>query len=268
MTTSPLDRFDSAGLGELNAAAALQTRIDRKYVLSLSALDAAMAGMSGSCRALDIDGRRRFGYESTYFDTPEFDCYFAAERSRPHRFKVRARSYVDSDVHVLEVKTRDRGALTVKTRQAATPETHQTLDAAALDFIGDTLADQLGGRADTTGLPRLEPRLRTSYQRTTLLLEADPSDERQDACRVTIDTSLEFDRPGKVHRSAPELVVVETKSPGPPSVLDRRLWSKGHRPLKISKYGTGLALLTPALPANKWNRVLRQNFGWAPVRGR
>ena len=58
-----------------------------------------------------------------------------------------------------------------------------------------------------------------------------------------------------------DVLVVETKSgsarPGP---LDRRLWALGHRPTRISKYGTGLALLTPDLAGNRWHRVTSRHL--------
>ena len=48
-----------------------------------------------------------------------------------------------------------------------------------------------------------------------------------------------------------------SKSPGPPSVADRALWSLGYRPTKVSKFGTSLAVLRPELPSNRWTRALR-----------
>jgi hypothetical protein len=57
------------------------------------------------------------------------------------------------------------------------------------------------------------------------------------------------------------VLVIETKSPpGAAGPLDRRLWSLGHRPVRISKYGTGLALLTPDLPGNRWHRVTSRHL--------
>ena len=94
--------------------------------------------------------------------------------------------------------------------------------------------------------------LNTRYRRTTLLLPG--------GSRATVDTDLEWeDTHGSVLRR-PDLVIVETKSAGAASELDRLLWRHGHRPASLSKYGTGLAALRPALPANKWNRVLRRHF--------
>ena len=67
--------------------------------------------------------------------------------------------------------------------------------------------------------------------------------------------------------SAPDLLVVETKSAGPTTALDRALWAQGARPVSISKYAVGMALLDPTLPAHKWTRVLRR-LGRTPLNER
>ena len=96
--------------------------------------------------------------------------------------------------------------------------------------------------------------LHTSYRRTTLLLDGG-------AGRATIDRDLRW---ASSHGTAAvgDVLVLETKAgsarPGP---LDRRLWELGHRPVRISKYGTGLALLTPDLQRNRWHRVTTRHLG-------
>ena len=82
-------------LDELNAAAALQTRRDRKYVLTPDELGRLLADLPPA-RVLEIDGSRSFAYDSTYFDTPELDAYRLAATRRRRRFKVRTRTYVDT----------------------------------------------------------------------------------------------------------------------------------------------------------------------------
>ena len=56
-------------------------------------------------------------------------------------------------------------------------------------------------------------------------------------------------------------VIVETKAGASPTDLDRILWSQGHRPARLSKYGVGVAALDPSAPALKWHRVLTRDLG-------
>ena len=70
-----LDELAPVTLDELNAVAALQTRVDRKYVLTPSGVDSLLERLDHDVRVLDVDSRRRFAYESVYFDTPELGSY-------------------------------------------------------------------------------------------------------------------------------------------------------------------------------------------------
>ena len=53
-------------------------------------------------------------------------------------------------------------------------------------------------------------------------------------------------------------MIVETKSGSRPSRVDRLLWRHGHRPTRVSKFATGMAVLDPRLPANRWSAALRR----------
>lgn len=266
---NPFHGLETVGLVELNALAALQTRVDRKYLLAAGDLVGLSDSLRGTARVLEIDGRLQSDYTSTYFDTPALDSYLGAARSRPNRFKVRVRTYLDSDAHYLEVKTRSRAGETIKTRCSAAPDDHEVLRATSQEFVLETLADKHPTRPDLDHAPAvaaLRPTLGTHYQRTTLLIEpvtTEPGVVPRPS-RATIDTSLAFNAPGQVRLSYPDLVVIETKTAGPPSPADRLLWRSGHRPIKVSKFGVGMALVHPDLPATKWNRVLRRDFAWKP----
>ena len=81
---------------------------------------------------------------------------------------------------------------------------------------------------------------------------------------MTIDTDVIWSRPGTADDAwgAPfadlaDLVVLETKAGTRPGAADRLLWARGHRPVRLSKYATGLALIDPDLPDNRWHRTLR-----------
>lgn len=245
-----LSRLPAVALDELVERSALQTRVDRKYVVDPSVAADLLTSAPPGTRALDIDGERTFGYTSVYLDTPDLVGYHLAAHRRRRRFKVRSRSYDASGLAYLEVKTRD-GAHTVKTRLEGQHVHGDRLSAEGATFVADTLADA-GIAPGVVGL--LTPVLRTRYRRSTLQLDGD-------ACRVTLDRDLRWEACATgAARSSPALVVVETKSAGAVSPMDRLLWARGVRPTRISKYATGLAALDPDLPHNRWSRTLRRHF--------
>lgn len=244
-----LHALPAVGLTTLVERSALQTRVDRKY-----AVDGEVAGIlldlvPAGTRALEIDGARVFGYTSVYLDTPGLTSYRLAAHRRRRRFKVRERRY-DGGGSYLEVKTR-AGERTVKTRLEGDHVTARGLSADGRAFVADLLGPT---GLPTSALADLVPVLRTRYHRSTLELA-------EDAGRVTLDQGLSWELvasgPGVAR---PDLVVVETKSTGAATPVDRLLWRLGHRPVRISKFATGLAALDPALPHNRWSRTLRRHL--------
>lgn len=243
------------GLDELNGNAALMTRTDRKYLLLSDALTGLLGG-SGA-RALSIAGRRAMTYESVYFDTPERVSHLGAAHGRRRRFKVRTRHYADTGQRYLEVKTRGVRGLTVKRRIPYEAEDPTRIDRVGEAFVSEQLR---GGNITGVDVRRLRAALRTTYLRSTLLLP-------DGSTRVTVDQALTWSDADNAVSAGP-LIVVETKTAtGTPSAADRVLWSAGHRPVRLSKYGTGMRLLDPRLPGNRWARVIAagQRCGFTPV---
>ncbi|WP_434810831.1 polyphosphate polymerase domain-containing protein [Microbacterium sp. bgisy189] len=253
-----LDELRTIDLEGLNSAAQLQTRVDRKYIIPMRSLPGVLSELPVGAEVLDINGSTALQYASQYFDTPELDSYLGAARGRRRRFKVRARTYVDSGGSFLEVKTRGGRSATVKER---VPVDGDTLDDDAVTYAGDLLADAGIPRAADLA-ERLEPVLVTRYRRATVLL---PAVAGGDASRGTIDVDLTWIGADGSTIELPGSVIVETKSGQRPGALDRALWRGGHRPASISKYGTGMAALDPALPSNKWRRVLTRHFAGNPI---
>jgi VTC domain len=242
-----VDDMRPISLDELVARAPLLTRLDRKYILPVADLPSVLGGLAGAVRVLEIEGRREFGYQSRYFDTPQLHSYLAAAHRRRRRFKVRIRSYTESDLHFVEVKTRGPRGRTIKHRLGH-GSADEALSGAPRGWI-DTVLDGARIGADWP----LSPTLTTRYRRTTLFVPATGS-------RVTIDTALHWIRPDGSAVRIGDRAIVETKSDQSISDVDRLLWSLRHRPCSVSKYGTGLAALRPELPANHWRPVLRRHF--------
>ena len=101
----------------------------------------------------------------------------------------------------------------------------------------------------------VEPVLDTVYRRTTLFLPASSS-------RTTIDVDLRWTSLiDGTELERPAVAVLETKTGSTPSAVDRLMWSHGHRPVRISKFGVGMAALDPQLPRLKWHRAMGRHLG-------
>ena len=106
MTALPLDRFRTIGLDDLVARAEMLTRIDRKYLLTPTEAGEFLNRLTPSTEALSIDGSLAARYATVYFDTSDWASFRMSAHQRRVRMKVRTRTYVDSGVTFLEVKSR------------------------------------------------------------------------------------------------------------------------------------------------------------------
>ena len=228
--------------------AALQTRVDHKYLLTPEQFTALTQRLGAEFAVMQIDGLRTFRYRSTYFDTPEFEQYVAHRQGRRRRYKIRSRTYVDTGLSMFEVKTKGRRGITVKHRREQPLENAAVLSQANLEFATEVLAEEYDQQ-----LPSLQPVMRNAYRRATLV---NPIDGERVTCDVELHFTNEKDR---VH--GPDMVVVETKSADGRGASDRALAELGIRPVSMSKYCLGVAVLHPELPANKWARLLNR-YDW------
>lgn len=235
-------------LDEVLETAELQTRVDRKYIVGVDMLDNLVLGAGAA--VLEIDGSRRFGYETVYFDTSDRQLYLDTAYRRPRRFKVRIRTYLNSGSAMLEVKRKDRRGRTDKARlDIDSGGDRRRLDAEMRRFVDSSVATDVTDRLHETATTR--------FDRTTLV-------DIENRARYTIDHRLTSSAPDGRVVQLNDAVVVECKSAGRATPMDRALWAVGVRPARISKYCTTLALLEPSLPANHWHRTL-QRFDFRSV---
>ena len=224
-----LTGIDAIALSEMSAAA-LMNRCENKFLLLASALPGVLRQLAPHYRVLTMQGRAVLPYRSLYLDTPDFALYYAHHNGRSRRYKVRFRSYEQSQTTFLEVKERQANGRTVKTRA---PE---TAAAFPLQPTSQALLEQV-----PTEDQALEPKLWVNYHRITLVGREQPE-------RLTLDLGLEFRRPGDSHaRQIGDVVIVELKraSPRQPSPFITYARAQGHRETRLSKYGVGCSLLYP-----------------------
>jgi hypothetical protein len=246
-----LEPFERIGLDEVCATAALDDRMDVKYIVSAAELAELARRLLPTHRVLEIDGLRAFSYRSTYFDTADLLTYREHVQGRRRRFKCRSREYVDSGLRLFEIKLKQGWGRTVKHRTELGEGPLDHLDGPQLEFLRARLRD---AHARELGA-ELAPALSMAFTRITLV---DP--ERCE--RLTCDLQLRFAAPdGSGGALAPDTAIVESKSRSGSATADRELRSLGVRPIAgCSKYCIGVGLTYPRVKRNLSLPLLRRHF--------
>lgn len=245
-----------ADLGDISLAAlveqaGLQTRVDTKFIVYPAVLTALIRDLGDDVKVLDIEGRRQFRYSSTYFDTEGWRTYRDHLQGRRLRFKARTRHYVDSDLCMFEVKLEGARGCTEKLRTPHSPRAAHTLTPAARTHLRSVLAD-----AGIREPGPLEPRLLTQYRRATLVHAGREA-------RVTVDSDLVCSGGHGTRSVLTDRVLLEVKTATERDPILAALGRLGVRPVSVSKYCAGVALLHPEVPSHPWRAVLRRHFATA-----
>lgn len=244
----------SVGLAEVLRRAELQHRIDRKYIVPTGTFTRWMQRLGDSLQVLQIDQRRSFRYESIYFDTADLLTFRQHRQDRRRRYKIRTRTYLDSDDCTFEVKLEGRRGATIKDRMPYPIGCRDRLTGAAVQRLSDVLVDH-----DLAMPSELRPVQRVSYRRSTLLLRDAP-------VRITCDAGLRYDSPTGRASGPRDHLIIEVKSATERNAATAALAALRVQPAQISKYCVGVGLLT-GLSANRWQPVLRRYFSRSSAPG-
>lgn len=245
-----IDSFESISLDETRQIAYLQVRIDRKYLIEREFLASIAYELTMDYRALEVNGDRRFQYETAYFDTSEMLLYRSHLQGRRRRFKVRSRRYMHTGDCVFELKYKDGHGQTLKEKIDYPWWHHGQVNEAARSFVAST-AFQRCGIVVTDQLLRA---LDVNFTRVTLVNPRGPD-------RITCDYDLSFRRDRDLKtRLGNRFLILETKGSFGLSVADRLLKARGQRPISCSKYCVGVGAANPRIKNNPYRPLLRRYF--------
>lgn len=236
-----LRRLAPISLDEM-AEVALLDRSETKFVFHEDRLPELLAAVANEYRVLEINGNRLNHYRTLYFDTPEFTLFRRHQAGGRNRYKVRSRTYLDTDLSFMEVKHKVSADRTVKSR-VKTAEFVERISPKTVAFLNTHLPAN-----DWT----LEPKLWNQYTRITLVGRHTPE-------RVTIDLELQFvTNEGRAMR-LPGLVIAEVKRDGAmhDSPFIRHMRAMSLRPTGFSKYCVGVSLLYDEVKHNHFKPQLR-----------
>lgn len=151
----------------------LMDRIDTKFIVPISILYELLKVVS-DYYVLEINGFRNSLYDTTYFDTINYDMFMDHAYDIENRQKIRVRKYLCNDLKFLEIKTKVDEGRTLKKRIKVK---HKGLKRKKnQEFIKEH---------SKYDLSVLQKSLRTKFERFTLV-----NPEKTE--RITIDTSLHF----------------------------------------------------------------------------
>lgn len=237
--SSLLAAFEPVGLAQMQDVSLLK-RVDTKFLLQPAQVAVVLANVVDDYHVLDIEQRRLNRYQTLYFDTPNFDLYRLHHAGARHRYKVRSRQYIDSQLAFFEVKHKSQEARTEKERLPTT-QFITRCNAETNRFIANHMPFAMS----------LEPTVSNWFSRMTLV-------SKHGCERVTLDVCLRFGAHGR-GLSCPNIVIAEVKQ----EQLDHRSYfmqqmrALSIRPASFSKYCIGVALLYPHIKHNRFKPNLR-----------
>jgi hypothetical protein len=220
----------------------LMNRTDTKFVTSMPQLIRLLELARNDYYAQEIDGERNMLYDTTYFDTCDYNMFKEHQHGHVNRQKIRFRTYVSSHLQFMEVKTKNNHGRTKKKRMEVGDM--DLSDQEKREFLARTL------RYDVN---TLIPHMHNYFRRVTLVNKAKTE-------RLTIDTSLQFHNiQTDTDRDMAPLVIIELKRDGLvySPVLEMLRTLRIH-PHGFSKYCMGAALTNDHLPVNRFKQKLRE----------
>ena len=237
--TKLLREFTPISLEEMSGVK-LMNRTDTKFVTNMEKLHQLLEMAQEDYFVQEIDGGRNLEYDTTYFDTMQFDMYNQHQCNHTNRQKIRFRTYCINGLQFMEVKTKNNHGRTKKKRIEVTDM--NLAEQEKSDFLGKYLR---------YGVDTLQPALNNHFSRITLVNKAKTE-------RLTIDSALRFHNlVNGVNKDMGDLVIIELKRDGlvysPVLEMLRQLRIHPHG---FSKYCMGSALTNPELRINRFKRKL------------
>jgi hypothetical protein len=229
-----LNKYSPISLEEMDSVA-LQDRTDTKYVFAARHLPSILKRLANEYRALEINGLRLSRYETLYYDTEDFQLYSTHHNRKANRYKIRARKYVESDLHFFEIKFKNNKGRTIKER-IKTKRIKEVLGKKTSAYLKErTPFDPLS----------MKPKIWVRYCRTTLV-------NTESLERVTIDSNLNFEKDGLI-KPYTHIAIAEVKQQKASSSLFGKIMREMHiESGSMSKYCIGVAQM--------YDHVKKNNF--------
>jgi len=219
-----LSSFEPISLKEMDRVK-LMNRVETKFLFGVDRLMEILEELKEDYQVVKIDGNMLPTYSSLYFDDPAFFFYNEHHRERTSRYKVRYRTYVDSNLSFLEVKHKYKGRTNKK--RIKVEGIHDNMPTTHREFLGKMHVP----KSD------LHPVMMNQYSRITLV-------SKYSIERLTLDINLSF-KFGETQKDLKNIVIAELKQERVTrdSPFYKVVRQKEMRPYRLSKYCMGIIQL-------------------------
>jgi hypothetical protein len=233
-----LQKFEPISLKEMDEVK-LMNRSDTKFIFRSEILPAILQHLVNNYYVLEVKGVRNSKYETIYYDTEDFLFFHQHRCGKANRHKVRMRTYLESDLHFLEIKKKSNKDRTIKSRIRRTKQ-----NVLISDKANNFLIEKINMNRDD-----LAPKLWANYSRITLVNKHLPE-------RLTIDSNL-FYKSENREKSLPQLVIAELKQEKKQRSVFADLMRSNHiAEESISKYCFGVIFLYDGIRMNNFKPKL------------
>jgi len=229
-----IDKYETITIEETGRIQ-LMNRVDCKFVFHKKVLPAILEYFKDEYKVLLVQKQKVRQYKTQYFDTYDFKMYLQHHNGKLKRYKIRYRTYIESDETFFEIKEKNNKLRTIKKRIQSD---------VAEEFISENnrffLENQTQFRYN-----ELYPSVCVSFYRLTLV-------DTMMKERVTIDLDYEaYDKVRKEHFG--QLIILEVKQEqNQHSKLKQFLKENSIYPASFSKYCFAISKLHPELKQNNF----------------
>lgn len=236
-----VDTFPPITLAEM-ANIRLMRRTDTKFVAPIGVLPELLKALAPNYYVQRVEGEAICTYRTTYFDTPQLDCFQAHQKGRAARLKVRVRTYAQGGDSYLEIKRKDNHGKTHKRRTPVSSLRSVIDHHEGADFLeaytGCDFSD-------------FQPALHNEFERITLV-------NRQKTERLTLDFNLRFRKDNAPTLTPmPLTLIIELKREGrAPSPLLPVLRQLRIHPGGFSKYCIATVMADESVRINRFKKKL------------
>ena len=238
-TSDILHTFNSISLEEMSKVKLLD-RMDKKYMLHADQLPEILALLRNDYFVLEIAQKKYASYTTTYFDTADYEMYTKHHNGKLNRYKVRFRTYNDSNLNFFEVKFKTNKGRTKKSR-VQLPDNKYCIE-------GD--AEKLLLRKTNYTATMLSPVLEVKYSRITLV-------NSNMTERITIDFGLNYNHNNKLF-DVPNLIIAEVKQEKTAtSAFTALMQEKRIKTVSLSKYCLGITSTVENVKHNNFKPKIR-----------